>query len=48
MASTASAHHIFDARFTFSISSEKELELLFDELRWGTREWPATEEDSAD
>ncbi|MET7348840.1 hypothetical protein [Streptomyces mirabilis] len=43
---TWAAWRLLDAHSTFSISSEKELESLFEDLRWGTREWPSTGESS--
>ncbi|MFE5141003.1 hypothetical protein ACFRDV_25555 [Streptomyces fagopyri] len=38
---TWAAWRLLDARATFSISTEKEFESLFEEIRWGTREWPS-------
>ncbi|MGW2520016.1 hypothetical protein ACWC09_23960 [Streptomyces sp. NPDC001617] len=44
---TWTAWRLLDAHATFSISAEKEFESLFEEIRWGTREWPPVgEEDS--
>ncbi|MGW0944222.1 hypothetical protein ACWD4O_16955 [Streptomyces sp. NPDC002623] len=38
---TWAAWRLLDIHATFSVSSEKEFESLFDEIRWGTREWPS-------
>lgn len=38
---TWTAWRLLDAHSTFSVSGEKEFESLFEDLRWGTREWPA-------
>ncbi|WP_405909036.1 HEPN domain-containing protein [Streptomyces sp. NBC_00828] len=38
---TWAAWRLLEIHATFSVSSEKEFESLFDEIRWGTREWPS-------
>jgi hypothetical protein len=45
---TWAAWRLLDAHSLFSISSEKELESLFEDLRWGTREWPSVRESGDD
>ncbi|MFE2628938.1 hypothetical protein ACFXDP_13515 [Streptomyces sp. NPDC059374] len=45
---TWASWRLLDAHSTFSISSEKELESLFDDLRWGTRGWPSVRESEDD
>ncbi|WP_157968566.1 hypothetical protein [Streptomyces geranii] len=40
---TWAAWRLLDIHTTFSVSSDKEFESLFDEIRWGTREWPSVE-----
>ncbi|GAA2170398.1 hypothetical protein GCM10009727_94670 [Actinomadura napierensis] len=42
---TWTAWRVLEAHSTFSISSEKEYESLFEDIRWGTREWPWREHD---
>ncbi|MEU2857651.1 hypothetical protein ABZ672_04365 [Streptomyces mirabilis] len=38
---TWAAWRLLDIHAKFSVSSEKEFESLFDEIRWGTRGWPS-------
>jgi len=38
---TWAAWRLLEVHSTFTISSDRELESLFDDLRWGTREWPS-------
>ncbi|MBM9620586.1 HEPN domain-containing protein [Streptomyces zhihengii] len=40
---TWAAWRLLEAHSTFSVSTEKELESLLEDLRWGTRQWPANE-----
>ncbi|NLU76148.1 hypothetical protein HCC61_26475 [Streptomyces sp. HNM0575] len=40
---TWAAWRLLEVNSTFSISNEKELESLLEDLRWGTREWPSSE-----
>ncbi|MEU2976612.1 hypothetical protein ABZ678_06270 [Streptomyces hirsutus] len=40
---TWAAWRLLDIHAVFPVSSDKEFESLFDEIRWGTREWPLAE-----